>query len=595
MFALCLNVVALAASLFVYRPFFEENDDAFISMIAEGAYGTREPHLIYTNIILGYFYKGLYSLCPSVRWHSVLQYLFLFIGLTALTYIIQKICGGKLGRIISVIFTLTVSFEAYVSMQYSKTAAFISTIAYICLLYGFRPNQSMEIREGDPAVSGASGNADGKAREATILCVIAFILLVYGMLLRDSSFMLATLLMLPLGIFEFIVLIKRGVSKAVVRFIISFAAAACALLIFTCINKAAYNGDAAWKGFMEYNDARMQIQDFRYDLLDYNRYGSRLEEMGISENDAVLYLTWQFGDDTVLTTEAMKNVLDGAPKRQIIECLKGLAKHIYEDVLIMNPLVIGLLLIITYTFTVLKKRRSRGGLIVLAASMLLSGGILVYYEYSGRWSHRIVFAAMLVMSVSVMYLMIGSDDFGHCIETRSADETDTENGGSKGVVDNGAAACVIALLVVACFAVLLGNRFEYNDYRRNAPSYRDFLEGLSNDEDTLYIADTFTFQRAYRFDVLKPYAEGSLKNFAAVGSWFVNSPVTKRITLSFGYENPYTALAGVPDGGSEGGNVVLVDNMYTSEKLKYLNEHYGDYSFEELPGRDGFALYRVVR
>lgn len=604
-FALSLNALALAASLFVYHPFFEENDDAFLSMIVEGAYGTREPHLIYSNILLGYIYKGLYSLFPAVRWHTVLQYVFLFIALTTFSYIIQKMCTrnssipgagsdqpvdavstGSMGRILSVLFTLAVSYEAYVSLQYSKTASLVPAIGYICLLYTFRPIWSMGKGENDDGSGNVPATADNETytkyegREVTILRVIAFILLVYGMLLRDYSFLLATLLLLPLGIFEFVMLIRRKIPGAVKEFVLLFASAAFAFLIFICIDFTVYAVDKEWKDFIEYNEIRTDLVDYRYDLLDYNSYGDRLKEKGISENDAFVYLTWQFGDDRIFSNELMNSVMDGAPERPVVECLKGLAKHIYDDVLIMNPLVLGFLLITIGTFTVLIRNGNRKGIKLLVIQLLLVAGIFVYFEYCGRWSHRIVFAAMLVTTMEFVYIMI---------------DADPGNTYLKGITGSGVAAGEAVLIAVACIAVLLGNRFDYNEYRRTEPPYRDFLKSLSKDEDTLYIADTFTFQEAYKYDVFRPYENGDLKNYVAVAGWFVNSPITRSITRSFGYENPYTALAGISEDGSTGGNVILVDNMFTAQKLEYLKEHYGDYSIEELPGRDGFALYRVIK
>lgn len=580
-----LNAAALIVSVFVYRPFFEENDDAFLAMIAEGAYGVREPHLIYTNLILGYIYKALYSVCPAVRWHSILQYVFLFVALTAITYIVLKLCGehdtvsgaqdgterseedgtgrsaqnGTVSRrawIPAIVILLTLSYEAYVSLQYSKTAALVCGIGYLCFLYTYRPMRSTDTR---------------------IVRITAYTLLIYGMLLRDSSFLLATLILLPLGIYEFIRLCvsAKKRAKAAGSFIVCFAAVGCLFLLFAQINKAAYEKDEEWKSFLEYNDTRMELLDYRYDLLDLNRYGSRLEELGISENDALLYLTWQFGDDRVLDTETMKAVLKGAPGREIIGCLKGLVQHIYEDVLIMNPLVIGSLLIFIYLISGLFARKDKGAVSAAVLQLIVFAGILVYYEYSGRWNHRIVFAALQLMAVSFAYM---------AAENAGRNEYDPSGDGGKSAV---CAAAFVILPLAACLTVLIGNRLDHNDFKRTAPDYRAFFGSLSDNGDELFVVDTFTFQVAYRYDVFTPYEPGSLENFVAVGSWYVNSPVTKRITRRFGYENPFEALAG------EDPRVVLVDNMYAGEKAEYLSEHYGRRTLRELPEQYGLKRYGI--
>ena len=547
-FSLLLNAVTLIASIFVYKPFFEENDDAFLSMIAEGAYGAKETHLIYANIILGNIYKGLYTICSRVRWHSVLQYMFLFVAFTTLVYILQKMEKGK---ITSVIVMLTVFYEVYVSVQYSKTATIVSVIGFIALYEAIR-------RQYDKK-----------------LLTVGYVLLLYGMLLRDSSFCLAILFMIVPGVYEVLRREEQSFIKKLLPYIKVLVPAAFVFVLTFAVNKLAYSSNDEWNRFMGYNDTRMELQDFRYDLLDYVKYGDKLTEMGISENDAMLYLTWQFGDDVTLNEAAMREVLDAGQPRHIgVEMLKNFAENIYEDVFLLNMAIIGLLMITTMLYSVLisgyKDKTNKIAIVTITCEILIFVGVLGYYQYSGRWSHRIVYAAVLILPIVFSYIVA---DF------------------MEGNADSfwGYEKVAVTLLLFTCAGMFLGNRFEYNEAKRGDVKYRSFLESISDNKNDLYIADTFTFQRAYRYDVFHPYAEGSLENFAAVGSWFVNSPVTKNITHSFGYENPFSALADASD------NVILVDNMYAAAKLEYINEHYNnDYRLEIIGEQDGFTLYSVA-
>ena len=187
-----------------------------------------------------------------------------------------------------------------------------------------------------------------------------------------------------------------------------------------------------------------------------------------------------------------------------------------------------------------------------------------------------MFAAMLVAAVSSAYLYAESDD-----------SSEFYRGG----------ICIFVLLAASCAASLLGNRLDYNSQKREKPDYRTFFDHIGNDKDTLYIADTFSFQYAYRYDVFKPYREGDMNNFAAVGSWFVNSPITKTITQNYGYDNPFRALAFGGSVYSDGGKVILVDNMYADQKLEYLSEHYGeilgDIDIKELGEVAGLREYEI--
>ena len=363
-------------------------------------------------------------------------------------------------------------------------------------------------------------------------------------------------MILPLGLYEFVSTIRRYDRKAVRIFLFTFAPVLIWFLATRAVDLRAYETDSGWKSFMEYNEARMKLQDYRYDLLDYNKYDSRLEALGISENDAYMYLTWQFGDDTVLDIAKMRELTENAPSRwTLVSCFKALAQHIYIDVLIFDPLIPGMLFFLLCAYMALRGRKDRNRLFVLLSQLVILCGILVYYEYSGRWSHRIVFAALLVFTVSIVWFVLCGD-------------TCNEN-------EYGEHAYAALLITVFCAAVLLGNRLDYNRYIREMPDYDSFFAEIAENKDTLYIGDTFTFQYKYKYEVFKPYAEGSLDNFVTVGSWFVNSPVTKRITQLYGYSNPLRALAGADDeGAADKGPVILVDNMSADKKLTYINEHY---------------------
>ena len=78
LFSLLLNFAAVGCAILLFHPFLEENDDAFLAMIAEGAYGNRDYHLIYTNVVLGKLYVMLQTVFPFVRFivfFSMLRYL----------------------------------------------------------------------------------------------------------------------------------------------------------------------------------------------------------------------------------------------------------------------------------------------------------------------------------------------------------------------------------------------------------------------------------------------------------------------------------------------------------------------------------------
>ena len=249
-------------------------------MISEGVYGTRDYHLIYANVILGKLYVFLSGICDCVRWHSVLQYAFLFVAFCLLTYIL---CKRYRGRLIAAFFVLASFYELYVSLQYSKTAAFVSMVGFLSVFYGsdwlkctYKDEQSFV--------------PQGRGQALTII-IIGTICCLYGMLLRSSGFYLAGLFAaVTLGfriVFRLIPVCANKADSKVravfvdeVKKIMLFIPVLALLAMTSVVNEKMYS-DKAWDSFMTYNDARMKLLDYRYDLLDYNARGEELSSIGI--------------------------------------------------------------------------------------------------------------------------------------------------------------------------------------------------------------------------------------------------------------------------------------------------------------------------
>ena len=558
-YVLTINIAALLTSVFLFCPFFEENDDAFLSLIAEGAFGTRDYHLIYTNILYGRLLTLLYMVLPQIRWHTILQYLFIFLSLCMFTYLL---CDSRRGRILSAFLLLTCFYELYVSLQYSKTSTAVSLIGYCLLIYCIREKELGSI-----------------SKRLYIPAGVTFTL--FGFILRDDGFYLATIFALIVFASDMVKAIRcmglredrRGLLMKYIRMLAPVLAVV--LLLFS-INAYVYKSDDTWNTFMAYNDIRTELIDYRFDLLDYDQYGNGLRALDISQNDALLYLTWQFGDDGVFTVEKMKEVLH-APFAQFripdLTMAKAFAKHIYDDILILNACFLGAVTIIgLYLAGGAKKGfQDRTEMFPFYLSMIALSGILFFFEYCQRWSHRIVYAAFIALII----------EFTFELATLKLDPVFAAESDSILLLP-------FVLIAVSVFSLCLGNRLEKNRFYREEPDYRAFLEYVSENKETLYIADTFTFQNGFHYDVFQPYEEGSLDNFVFVGSWFINSPITKEITRKFDCENPYEALRSTED------NVILVDNLYADEKVIYLNEHYaGRYDTQYLDDRFGFSEYRI--
>lgn len=534
-FSISLNIIFLLAAVIIFRPFFEENDDTHIAMISEGVYGIRENHLIYINIILGTICRFLISIMPTVRWHSVIQYVFIFIGATAVSYVLSK---KQYGRLVSSVFTAGVFYELYVSLQYTKTSAFATSAGYILIFEYLR-------------------NTEKKNRK---ILITGAILLLYSFLLRDSAFILVSPFFALAAMFEIIK--NRTLRRYIVTFIPIFAALAGCY----AVNHIAYNSDTGWRDFLVHNEARTQATDYRYDLFDYNNNGDALRDAGVSENDAFLLLTYQFGDDRVMNAGMFNEVVTNGPARKIdIELLKAFAKNMYDTFSVISPIIILLI-----TFVLLFAASGRQNMIFPLCILLGLGAGLFYFQYSGRWSHRLVYATLLAVATVLSYEL---------------PDPEAEHGqwalGALGVTG-------VLTAFIVCTS-LAGNRFNYNEYMRHDPDFRAQLSLMEQNKDTLYIIDTFTFQDRCKYDVFNSMEEGSLNNVVGAGMWFVNSPVTRTVCNRYGYTNPFEALEDTDS------RVILVDNIYPDQKALFLSEHSGKaYSAEYIGTTNGFDNYRMT-
>ncbi len=576
-FTLAVNLTALLSALLLFRPFFEENDDSSIALIAEGAFGQRSPYLIYTNILYGRLLSLLYALVPSVRWHSVLQYIFAFLALCAITWLLA---GYKGGRALSCLILLSSFYEVYVSLQYSKISMLSALSGYLLLISHIR---------GRTCSSEA-----GPFRPKTPL-IIGFILIIFGFILREDGFLLASIFALIIIAADFLSLLisKKKAARYFKGCVAVFAPVFVVIICLFALNLSAYKKIPEWDSFISYNNIRTDLIDYRYDLLDYEAYGEELSRLGVSENDAFLYLTWQFGDDSVFTVEKMQEILHAPFAQNRIpgtDMAKSFIKHIYDDILLFDPAFLGFIAIVC--LCLIKASRIRGEKILILPLMLTLAAlifIMCFYEYSGRWSHRIVFAGLLaaIFALSFEIASFGKDPFDGS-DRNPAKEALAEP--LDAGLFRGALLVSAVMVSVSVFSACLGNHFERNSFLRNEPRGLEYLYSLKDHKERLYIADTFTFQNCFKYEVFKAMPEGSLDNFVTVASWYVNSPVTKGILGRYGYENPYDALKSADEA------VILVDNMTPDKKIRFLNEHYGGgFSLKPLGESLGFMEYRIVK
>lgn len=578
-FSILFNAAVLAVVFFLFSPFFEEIDDTQICMIAEGAFGVRDWHLIYVNVILGKLYVLLGSLFPMIRWHVILQYVFIYAGYVTSMYVISR---HKRGLFVSVVAVLASFYEMYVSIQYTKTAAFVCVVAFI-LIFEVVRNSTANTNISDSFISKDDSN---KKSELIILTIIAYVLVIYGSMLRPEAFFIAAVPTVSVGFLE--LARTKNIKKYLLLFVPMFAI----VVGFKFADSYVYSMDKDWSSFMIYNRSRMELNDYRYDILDFNKYSEELKALDVSENDALAILTYQYGDDSVFSYSRFKEIRDAFGRKELgYKVFANLFENLVNEIPKSYTMItgaIGVFLVLISTIVTDRSKSSPGfikdsrrKLFSMLGVFLCCSAAVIYFQYSGRYSHRLM-GALVIPTIFIICYMI--------------DSVYIKDNDSKIIFGGNKNDITVPTCIVLCLALIGLNGFLYT---KNLQTYAKWysennstileIEKFSEDKNTLYVGDTFTFQNVYKYKVFDVYKEGSLSNFVTCGSWYLNSPITKRVTRNYGYENPFDAIKS----GEE--KVQLWDNNGIDCKTLFLSEHYDNvYKAELIDNRSDINVYRVV-
>ena len=119
--AFAVNAVFLTVMLKAFAPMWETNDDLFISKFFDGQMAHKTAFAPFLNICLGFLMKTVYTaLGDSFNWYSAAQYLLLYLGFTAVTWVLLR--RYRLGPALVMTAVLLFAFgtDCCLSMNFSK-------------------------------------------------------------------------------------------------------------------------------------------------------------------------------------------------------------------------------------------------------------------------------------------------------------------------------------------------------------------------------------------------------------------------------------------------------------------------------------------
>lgn len=519
-FALCVNLLAMAVMVLLMRPSFETNDDIVFAEFGSGLRGVKDAHLVFQNYILGLIYRFLYQATGRLPWYTIVQYAVLLAAFSAVTYVLMNRLEGYSGLYLSVIFLCCFGYEAYIHIQFTKTAGIAAAAAVFLLLH-------LVSRE----------------RFALWEFLWGIGLGFMGFLYREDQFWASSALMAGAGVY-FLLTLKKKYSGKMLRklgicagsFIILLISAAAA----GAVDSYMYN-DSQWNEYQEFNGLRSKLLD--YGFPDYDSSAETYQELGISREAYELYKTWNFNDPEKFTSETMEKLVREKTGRTFhISQVVSFLKRFPSDLSKLSMAWFGLVFLAVW---LIFAGKSFSAVISLAFEGILLCAVYFYLYYQGRYMVNRVDVG-LWCSVCLVILWIISD------RRLRAEKTG----------------------IFLCAAVLAASQFMWKDDWRITTSsipearvsQRAVLETIGTDKDHVYLAKSGTVSEIVCYGPFDRMPENLLDNLYWLGGWECRTPGIIEKMEEHGIVNPYRDMI-------NNDRVYLIDNQIDLT-LAYIREYY---------------------
>ncbi|MBP5260525.1 MAG: hypothetical protein J6Z43_00190 [Clostridiales bacterium] len=576
--ALILNGVFFVAAMFLCDQKYETADDFFEDAILSGALsGRSDPHLLYSNIILGYILKALYTVIPGISFYFVFLILLGFASVTAVIFLALRQCCNKQATliclVISIAFLAFFTDDLYILPQFTKAAAIANTSGGLLFLCGIwnEPGERL-----NPSIAG-------------------IVLIVFGCLLRIDTIYISLPFLLLVFVLE--ALIKK--EKIISRLIMCAGIIALAFAL-QWANGIIWDADPDYGNFRHMESYRPQITD-AHKSYSYEDIKGPLEEIGLDFNDYIMLTTWSFTDRSVFDEDTLQKYIeitqgkDKSNGSRFSELTDTLAEKRYWEYSVFWGLII--LIIISIVFF------GKGWIRPLSA-LLMSGLLIASFIIYGRINYRVECSIFLSAACAICYFAGQSEDI------RDIKISGKMSGIILSVI---AAACVLwhasvylpdtayksmsdeQYLAYTWNTLANSGGYGAQKYNINVSSRRpceSILSVIENDKENYYLFDfnTFLFIGSYNSS---PWTRLDTNYFR--DNYFYTGGLTM---MQFPGQNDVFTYNGIdpkdPFRSLTNGNIYLIDNYFADNKLTYVKEHYDPEAQAELTGDvGGFKVWKI--
>lgn len=532
-----INFAVLILLIKIMRPTFETNDDLAIMEFVSGAITKTDAHLVYQNYILGNIYILLYTLTKSIPWYGLLQYVFLLIAFSALTYVIWERVRGVAGFTVSAIILCFFSYEAYIQMQYTKTAGILSIVGIVLIFY-----------------------ATTKKKVSWVSFGVGMMLACVGSMYRLEQFFPCAVLMSGIGLYEVLNASEEKNIKKVLLPLISMAVLFILIIGLKMYDNSKYSQNSVWQQYKEYNELRTELLD--YEFPKYKDYEEQYQSLGITEDAYWLWDHWNFGDPELFTNETMRNLLALNEK-------KAFDKDVILDFIDKVPDKIlksyaFYVLLIMLLFWVLQGNFEKKQIIVVSYELMLLSVMYIYLFWQGRYlKNRVDVCLSLAVISCLIWLM---NDKKVWLTKRSG---------------------ILAVGIVLIFLQSQWIDHSWKNTKKIVEQEKNNIQELSKDKEHLYIAKNKTVSYAKGFGPLSLMPEGISSNFTFFGGWETNTVLWKYKLEYYQAENLYK--------DSVNNDQVRIIDDEIDITMNYIHTYYDENAEAEQMGEyEGYPVYRII-
>jgi len=535
----CLTILLL---LLFGNMSYGANDDYFMMLTASGQInGIADPHLIYSNVLIGQTLTGMFHLWPGINWYTTYLLLALFLSsLILLGAILNHFNKQGIPWVPLTIFFIFVP-RLFFTVNFTSTAMMCAFAGLILLL-----NSAVE-----PSAKAHWGQLGGGVLFLTLSGMIRF-----------QALGLSLLLFLPL-------FITIPLKKKSLPLLLALLCAGGLSLAAVWVNQQAYLSSPEWNTYLQYNQERGAIHGTPK-LKDDESHQAFWQELGWGESGYQLFKNWLFVDRDVFTLQNLQAI--NQEYRYSLNEPDTIFQS-YQTLASQNPFeilaLLGVYCVIFVSPRSISTRQRKWLIGTSFYAVLLLLGLSIFL----RLPYYIFVPALLILCLILLYEGQIKDEFSST---------------SQFALNQKKELAFFAFLLF-CQSLLLVRTDQINLTHQVSRDYilAEVTNALPQDRDSLVVVEAGSFPLEW----VSPLRNQTLPFAIVPTGWMINSPEYNHQLEKYGINNLMDSLASNPNLYLLGNNQELV--LHYLADVKGVSAHEVDLLSLPLQFERSYSLVKL--